>query len=594
MISVLYVDDEPGLLEIGKLFLEQSGQFHVDIVTSAREALGTLKSITYDAIVSDYQMPEMDGIEFLKVIRTHYPEIPFIIFTGKGREEVVIEAINNGADFYLQKGGTPTPQFLELGHKITAAVRRRQAEKALQESETHYRNVVEDQTEFISRFLPDGTHVFVNEAYCRYFNKKREEMLGSKFKPEIPKEDRDLVKKYFLSLTKEQPIGTIDHRIAMPDGRTRWQQWTDRAIFDDHGTLIEYQSVGRDITDNKRSEVELRQKNIELHAAYEQIAATEEELRQNYNDLNEKEWDLRESEENYRRIVETAYEGIWVLDSQFRIIQVNNRMAELLGYPHGEMLGRPITDFVHPDDIMDHERQASGRRKGIKDRYERRYLKKDGTWLWTLVSATPIFRNNKYNGSFAMITDISERKGTEEALRESEQLYRTIVETAPGMLIICDSQGKNLYVSANCIHVCGYAREELLGKFVWWVHDDDRPRMEALLKDTLKNHTSGHNVVFKGVKKDGGIWYGSQSWELIKDSRGNLIQFVIQINDITSRWNFEEPLKQPEQRYSPCINNYPNSTLVIDPNRKVVAWNKPIEDMTLVKAHDATIKGNYE
>ena len=94
MISVLYVDDEPGLLEIGKLFLEQSGQFHVDIVTSAHEALGTLKSTTYDAIVSDYQMPEMDGIEFLKAIRAQYPDIPFIIFTGKGREEVVIEVVS--------------------------------------------------------------------------------------------------------------------------------------------------------------------------------------------------------------------------------------------------------------------------------------------------------------------------------------------------------------------------------------------------------------------------------------------------------------------------------------------------------------------
>ena len=187
MISVLYVDDEEVLLEIGKIFLEKSRQFHVDTMTSAYEALQLLKSKSYDAIVSDYQMPGMDGIAFLKSIRAEFPELPFIIFTGKGREEVVIEAFDNGADFYLQKGGEPIAQFTELGHKITAAVRRRQAEKALQESETHYRNVVEDQTEFISRFLPDGTHVFVNEAYCRYFNKKREDILGKKFRPDIPK-----------------------------------------------------------------------------------------------------------------------------------------------------------------------------------------------------------------------------------------------------------------------------------------------------------------------------------------------------------------------------------------------------------------------
>ncbi len=566
MISVLYVDDEDVLLEIGKIFLEKSRQFHVDTMTSASEALHLLKSTSYDAIVSDYQMPGMDGIAFLKAIRAEFPELPFIIFTGKGREEVVIEAFDNGADFYLQKGGEPIAQFTELEHKITAAVRRRQAEKALQESETHYRNVVEDQTEFISRFLPDGTHVFVNEAYCRYFNKKREEILGKKFKPEIPKEDQSLFLKYFSSLTKEHPIATLDHRIML-DGEIRWQQWTDRAIFNERGMLIEYQSVGRDITETKRSEEQLNLKNVELQAAYEQIAAIEEELRQNYDELNKKERNLRESEENYRRIVETAYEGIWVLDNKFCIQQVNGRMAAMLGYLPQEMNGRYIMDFIHPQDIIDQELQFSCRRKGKKDRYERRYLKKDGTWLWTLVSATPIFYNNEFTGSFAMITDISERRRTEEALRESEQMYRTIVETAPGMLIICDPAGKIVYASANCVNITGYPREEIIGKFSCWVHEDDRLRMKVVLEKALKTQTGGHNVVFKGIKKEGEIWYGSQSSEPVKDRQGNLIQLVIQITEITDRKTGEEYQKQPGKQFSDIVNKAQDATPIIDPGQ---------------------------
>ncbi|MFA5346939.1 MAG: PAS domain S-box protein [Methanoregula sp.] len=594
MISVMYVDDEPALLEIGKLFLEKSGQFRVDTVISAPEALQKIKSISYDAIVSDYQMPEMDGIAFLKEIRAEFPDLPFIIFTGKGREEVVIEAFDNGADFYLQKGGTPTPQFFELGHKIIAAVRRREAEKAFLDSETRYRNVVEDQTEFICRFLPNVTHVFVNEAYCRYFNKSRDEIIGKKFKPDIPQMDKNLVRDHFLSLTRDNPVASIDHRIIMPDGEVRWQRWSDRAIFDDDGTLVEYQSVGRDITETKHSEEDLRVINQELHAAYEQIAATEEELRQNYDELNKKEQKLRESEENYRRIVETAYEGIWVLDSQFRIVQVNNRMAEMLGYQPHEIHGRLITDFIHADDFADYEYHSSVRRKGAKDRYERRYLRKDGSWLWTVVSATPVFNNDEFVGSFAMVTDISERKSAEDALQKSEGLYRTIVETAPGMLVICDSTGKNLYISANCKNITGYTQEELIGKFIWWVHENDRPRMEALLKDTLKNQTRGRNVEFTGLKKDGGTWYGSQSWEPIKDSQGNMIQFVMQVIDITDRKNMEETLKQSENRFSDIINNLPDATLVIDPNGKVIAWNKAIEDLTGVRAEDMIGKDNYE
>jgi PAS domain S-box-containing protein len=380
----------------------------------------------------------------------------------------------------------------------------------------------------------------------------------------------------------------------MPDGEIRWQQWADRAIFNEKGMLIEYQSVGRDITEAKRSEEQLHHKNVEIQAAYEQIAAIEEELRQNYDELNKKERNLRESEENYRRIVETAYEGIWVLDSQFRIQQVNGRIAEMLGYHPREMHGRFIRDFIHPQDIRDHECLVSGRRKGKKELYERRYLKKDGTWLWTLVSATPIFSNNEFIGSFAMITDISERRHAEEALRESEQMYRTIVDTAPGMLIICDSSGKNVYASANCVNITGYSPEELIGKFNFWVHEDDRPRMKVVFEEALKNQIGGHNVEFKGVKKDSSVWFGSQSWEPVKDCQGNLIQFVIQVIDITDSKNIEETLKQTEHRFADILNNLPDATLVVDQNGRIIAWNKAMEDLTGVKAEEMIGKGNYE
>ncbi|NYT06573.1 MAG: response regulator, partial [Methanomicrobiales archaeon] len=110
-IRVLYVDDEPALLDICKLFLETREHFIVDTLTSATNALTAATLDTYDAIISDYQMPDMDGIEFLRQVRSSGNSIPFVLFTGRGREDVVIEAINNGADFYLQKGGDPKAQF---------------------------------------------------------------------------------------------------------------------------------------------------------------------------------------------------------------------------------------------------------------------------------------------------------------------------------------------------------------------------------------------------------------------------------------------------------------------------------------------------
>jgi len=135
MFSVLYVDDEPGLLEVGKLYLERKGEFVVETVTSAQDALVMIEKGNYDAIVSDYQMPVMNGIDFLKQVRASGNSIPFIIFTGRGREEVVIQALNEGADFYLQKGGEPGSQFAELAHKVRQAVQQRRAEVSIRDHE---------------------------------------------------------------------------------------------------------------------------------------------------------------------------------------------------------------------------------------------------------------------------------------------------------------------------------------------------------------------------------------------------------------------------------------------------------------------------
>ncbi len=125
MISILLVDDEPVILDVAKAFLERIGEFKVTCVESAEDALRHVKETQYDAIVSDYEMPVMNGIEFLRKIRGSGMTIPFIIFTGRGREDVVIEALNSGADYYIQKGGDPRAQFTELSYKVRQAVQKR-------------------------------------------------------------------------------------------------------------------------------------------------------------------------------------------------------------------------------------------------------------------------------------------------------------------------------------------------------------------------------------------------------------------------------------------------------------------------------------
>jgi signal transduction histidine kinase len=132
MISVLIVDDEPELLEVARLQLEKTGSFSVDTCQSATGALSVMAKKRYDAIIADYHMPVMNGLELLKELKAKGDSTPFIMLTGAGPEDVVIEALNAGATFYLQKGRNLDAPFSDLTQKLHLAVRKREGERNLQ------------------------------------------------------------------------------------------------------------------------------------------------------------------------------------------------------------------------------------------------------------------------------------------------------------------------------------------------------------------------------------------------------------------------------------------------------------------------------
>jgi diguanylate cyclase (GGDEF)-like protein/PAS domain S-box-containing protein len=174
--------------------------------------------------------------------------------------------------------------------------------------------------------------------------------------------------------------------------------------------------------------------------------------------------ELRESESKYQRMFETANEGIWVQDENFRTTFANEHMAQMLGYTAAELINHKVTDFMFDDDACDHAHKMEERSRDVSDVYERRLRHKDGSTIWMLISATPIFENGRFRGSFAMLTDITERKKAEQQLAASEQLFRTMVENSPDHIARYDRKLRRLYVNPKLRREFTIPIEKAMGK----------------------------------------------------------------------------------------------------------------------------------
>ncbi|MDD1686077.1 PAS domain S-box protein [Methanoregula sp.] len=534
-ISVLYVDDEPGLLEIGKIFLERKGQFTVDTITSASAAFTLLDTKNYDVIISDYQMPGMDGIQFLKTIRTSGNTIPFILFTGRGREEVVIQALNEGADFYLQKGGEPVSQFTELAHQIRQATQKRMAEASIRDYERREADII--------NFLPDATFAIDRSGHIIAWNRAIEEMTG------IP---------------PEAMLGKKEYEYAIPFYGQRQPILIDLIFESDEIIAKKYAHIvhSKDtlLADTifpllKGTPVTLMAKASPLYNRQGEIIGAIESIR-DVTEYKRAEEALRESEKQYRRIVETTEEGICQMNEKFEIVYVNRRMADILGYTPEEMTGGNIASFMAAEDMPGHTVRKEERRLVKSSQYERRFVTKDGKIRWIQVSGTPIMDpDGTFLGSFAMCSDITDRKATEEKLRQnyedltkshdllraSENQYRQIVETTNEGICKLDMNFETIYVNRRMADMLGYTPKEMIGQgYTSFMAAEDVPDQTARLEERRKGKSSRYERRF--ITKDRKIRWIYVSATPIQDPDGTFRGSFAMHSDITDRKAAEEEI----------------------------------------------------
>jgi PAS domain S-box-containing protein len=295
-------------------------------------------------------------------------------------------------------------------------------EQALELSERRYQAIVEDQTELICRFLPDTKHTFVNEAYCRYYGKSREELIGEKFITMIYDVDRESFENHIASLNHENPISTIEHRIVLPDGSIRWQQWSDRAIFNKLGQLVEYQSVGQDITERKLAEETLKAERYRLFSLLERLPAF-----------------------------------VCLIAPDYTIHFTNINFRNRFGDVKDKLCYKLFNNFDQPCEVCPTQAVYQ---TGTPVEYE--WKSPDGEIYQAF--GYPFHDIDGTLRVLELMVDITERKRMEDKLRLSEERFFKAFNASPALMIIRSLKDMRcLEVNDHCLRYTGYSPEEVIG-----------------------------------------------------------------------------------------------------------------------------------
>jgi len=397
---------------------------------------------------------------------------------------------------------------------------RKRAEEALRESEQRYRGIVEDQTELICLFEGDATITFVNDAYCRYFDKKREELVGHKFLSLIAEEDRESVEAKIAALNRESPFVTLEERVRRPDGSIAWQEWKNRAVFDGQGHLIGYQAVGRDITERKRAE--------------EAVA---------------------ESRKKYRRLVEKINDWVWEIDANGVYTYSSPRALELLGYPPEEIVGKTPFDLMPPAEAQRvwNAFQPIWLERRPLELLDNTLVRKDGGLVTVETSGMPVFaEDGAFLGYTGIDRDVTARKWAEEQLRRSEQdlnRAQAVAQTGSWRL---DVRRNELLWSNETHRIFGIPTGTPMTyeTFLAAVHPADQEYVDRQWTAALRGepYDIEHRIVVDGQLK----WVRERA-ELEFDEEGTLLGGFGTVQDITERKQAEQDLSESRNKYQALI-----------------------------------------
>lgn len=253
---ILHVDDDPAFADLTATYLRrESDRFVVETATNPAQALEAFDLAAFDCVVSDFDMPGRNGIKFLRTVRTRHPDLPFILYTGKGSEDVASDAISAGVTDYLQKG-RGTGQYELLANRVRNAVSQHRAEARVAEIESRLRELTEATSDLLWMFDGDWEELlYVNSAYEDIWGDTVDGLFDDprSFLDQVHLTDRNDVEAAMVAASDGIPVD-IEYRVTPAEETQRWVWVQATPIADDSGTVTRIAGFGRDITERKRRE----------------------------------------------------------------------------------------------------------------------------------------------------------------------------------------------------------------------------------------------------------------------------------------------------------------------------------------------------
>ncbi|HZV81508.1 MAG TPA: PAS domain S-box protein [Geobacteraceae bacterium] len=499
----------------GAFFQDADGTL-VDVNQSALDILGISRDqfLGHTPLRHEWHMIDEDGTPLLPEQRpslvtlrsgTRLTNIVIGVFNPIKQEFVWLQI--NSIPMFRSGESLPFRVFVTF-NDITELKR---TAEALATSEERYRAIVNTQLDFVDRYLPGGILTFVNDALCRYAGMSREELLGKSFYDFIHKDDRQKQISSIEALTVDHPVNRTNVYAILPDGSRRWQEWTNHAIFDKDGKLVEYQAVGRDITRQKLAEEA-----------------------------------LEKSERKYRQLHESMIDGFALTDMAGTIIEWNEAFRAMIDYPPEKI---PHLNYQDITPVKWHEFENRILQEeviplGFSRVYEKEYIRRDGT-IFPIELRTYLLRDHRgqASGMWAIIRDISERKRMENALRESEERYRRFIDTANEGIGITDSDYTITYVNDRLAQMLGYTAEEMIGMPVSHLLPvEDQDGFDTKIAERKKGISSSRECRHR--RKDGSQAWLQTSSTPIMDDNGNFQGCFAMFTDLTGRKKAEDALQQ--------------------------------------------------